>query len=87
MVSRDSVCIALKIEALNDLDMLACDIQNTYLTADCREWVWVVSSHMFGYEAKNNMLERKALYVLKSSGAAFRAFVAETMDEMSYRPS
>ena len=30
-VSRDSVRIALKIEALNDLDVLACNIKNTYL--------------------------------------------------------
>ena len=36
MVSRDFVCTALTISALNDLDILACDIQNIYLTADCR---------------------------------------------------
>jgi hypothetical protein len=33
VVSRDSVRIALTIAALNDLDILACDIQNAYLTA------------------------------------------------------
>ena len=37
VVSRDSVRIALTIAALNDLDILACDIQNAYLTAPCRE--------------------------------------------------
>jgi hypothetical protein len=36
-VSRDSVRIALTIAALNDLDILACDMQNACLTADCRE--------------------------------------------------
>ena len=40
VVSRDSVRIALKISALNDLDILACDIQNAYLTAVCREKIW-----------------------------------------------
>ena len=35
VVSRDSVRIALTIAALNDLEILACDIQNTYLTAVC----------------------------------------------------
>ena len=37
VVSRDSVCIALTVAALNDLDILSCDIQNAYLTAKCRE--------------------------------------------------
>ena len=37
VVSRDSVRIILSISALNDLDMLACDIKNSYITADCRE--------------------------------------------------
>ena len=34
VVSRDSVRIALTIAALNDLQILACDIQNAYLTVD-----------------------------------------------------
>ena len=33
------------------------------------------------------MLARKALYVLKSSGAAFRAFLAENLDAMVYQTS
>ena len=35
VVSRDSVRIALTIAALNGLSVLACDIQNAYLTAPC----------------------------------------------------
>ena len=34
VVSRDSVWIALNIDALNDLDIWACDIGNAYL--NCR---------------------------------------------------
>ena len=45
VVSRDSFRIALKIAALNDLDVLACDIHNAYLKADCRERVWVVAGN------------------------------------------
>ena len=41
----------------------------------------------FGSEAGNNMLARKALYGLKRFGAAFRAFLEETMYEMGYCPS
>jgi hypothetical protein len=87
VVSRDSVRIALTIAALNDLDILACDIQNAYLTAECRERVWTTAGPEFGSEAGKNMLVQKALYGLKSSGAAFRAFLAETLDAMGYRPS
>ena len=36
VVSSDSVRIALMVAALNGLDILACDIQNAYLTAKCR---------------------------------------------------
>ena len=37
VVSRDSVRIALTIAALNGLDILACDIQSSYLIAKCRK--------------------------------------------------
>ena len=40
VVPRDAVRIALTITALDDLDMLACDIKNTYLTKVCREKIW-----------------------------------------------
>ncbi|KAL7524483.1 hypothetical protein ACHAWF_000969 [Thalassiosira exigua] len=36
VVSRDSVRIALLAVALNDLDIFACDIGNTYLNAPCK---------------------------------------------------
>ena len=35
VVLRDSVRIALMIVALNDLQVMSCDIQNAYLMADC----------------------------------------------------
>ena len=40
VVSRDSVKISLTIAALDDLDILACDIQNSYLTEVYRENMW-----------------------------------------------
>ena len=35
IVSRDSVMIILLVAALNGLNIMACVIQNAYLTADC----------------------------------------------------
>ena len=57
VVSRDLVQIALTISVIFDLDVLACDIQNAYTGADCREQVWVVAGPEFWPEAGKNMLE------------------------------
>ena len=87
VVSRDSVRIALTIAALNDCKVLACDIQNAYLTAPCREKFWCKAGPEFGSECGKNMIITKALYGLKSSGAAFRAFLAEHLHDIGYRSS
>ena len=40
VVSRDLVRIILLAAALDGLQVVACDIQNAYLTASCREKIW-----------------------------------------------
>ena len=87
VVSRDSVRIALTIAALNGLEILACDIQNAYLTAPCREKIWTIAGTEFGSKCGHLMLISRALYGLKSSGAAFRALLAEILHELGYTPS
>ena len=59
---------------------------NAYLTAKCREKIWTISGPEFGTEAGKIMIVR-ALYGLKSSGAAFRALLAEVLYDAGYRPS
>jgi hypothetical protein len=87
VVPRDLIRIALTIAALNDLNIMACGIQNAYLTADCRDKCWTAAGPEFGSEAGLPMIIKKALHGLKSSGAAFRAHLAETLDAMDYKPS
>jgi hypothetical protein len=87
VVSRNSVRIALTIAALNNLKVLACDIQNAYLTADCREKIWTKAGPEFGSEAGTIFLVKKALNGLESAGAAFRALLAETLHEIGYTPT
>ena len=53
VVSRSSVRIALTIASMNQLEILACDIQNAYLTADCREKIYVMTGPEFGSEKVN----------------------------------
>ena len=85
VVSRDSVRIALLIAALNDLDVLACDIQNAYLTAPCREKVYIIAGPEFGSDAGKIMKVTRALYGLKSAGASFRAFLGEHLHSLGYQ--
>ena len=87
VVSRGSGCIALTIAALNNLDVLACGIQNAYLTAQCREKIWTRTGPEFGSESGCIMIVVRALYGLKSSGVAFRALLAETLYDLGYLPT
>lgn len=87
VVSRDSVRIALTIAALNGCKVLTCDIMNAYLTAPCREKFWCKAGPEFGSDAGKTFIITKALYGLKSSGAAFRAFLADHLHDIGFRPS
>ena len=73
VVSRDSVKIAFLYGALNDLDIMACDIGNAYLNAPCREKIWFVAGIECGPELHGKVCVLvRALYGLKTSGAAWR---------------
>ena len=40
VVSRDSVRLASIIAALNDVDVISCDLENAYMNAMCHEKIW-----------------------------------------------
>ena len=84
---HDSVRIALTLATLNDLQVMSCDIQNAYLIADCQEKIWTYAGPEFGSEQGSIMFVRKALYGLKSSGAAFQAHLAETLHDIGFSPT
>ncbi len=73
VVSKDSLRIALTIASLNSLEISACDIGNAYLNAPCREKLWTVAGGEFGSERGSVMIIARALYGLKSPGAAWRS--------------
>ena len=87
VVSRDSIHIALTIAALNELSVMACDIQYAYLNAECREKIWTHAGPEFGSESGSIMIVKKALYGLKGSGAAFRAHLAEKLHDIGFIPT
>lgn len=85
VVSRESVRIALLIAALNDLEVLSADIQNAYLHAKCREKIWCRAGAEFGSDQGCVMIIVRALYGLKTSGAAFRSLLADRLYDIGYK--
>jgi hypothetical protein len=87
VVSRDSVRIAFLIAALYDIDVLSCDVSNAYLNAPCREKIWFVAGPEFGSRQGQPVKVVRALYGLKSSGAAWRNMLQQTVIDMGFVPT
>ena len=87
VVSRDSIRILLTIAALNGLDILSTDIQGAYLYAKPKEKVCFIAGREFGPNQGKLIIIVRALYGLKSSGAAFRSKLAADLRELGYRSS
>ena len=86
MVSRETVCIALILTALNDLEVKVGDVENSYITAPARERIYTILGEEHGEDAGKKAIILRALYGLKSSGAAFRAHLCGCMMAMGYKP-
>ncbi len=89
VVSRDSVKIAFLITALNNIDIMACNVGNAYLNAPCREWIWFVAGAECGENYKGMVCKLvRALYGLRSSGAPWRAmFSTFITNRMNFTPT
>ena len=84
VVGRDSVRIAFLYAALNDLDVLGCDVSNAYLNAPCREKLWIEAGPEFGDDQGSVIIIQRALYGLRSSGAAWRKMLTQVMLDLGY---
>ena len=84
VVGRETVRIALTIAALNDLQVKAGDVMNAYVTAPCSEKIWTVLGKEFGTDQGKKSIIARALYGIKSSGAAFHAHLVDCMKSMGY---
>jgi hypothetical protein len=61
------------------------DVGNAYLNAATTEKLYTVAGEEFGPDEEGKiMIIRRALYGLKSSGAAYRAHFAATLTELSF---
>jgi hypothetical protein len=84
VVSQETVCLSLTIAALNDLEVKVGDVINAYITAPITEKVWTTLGPEFGPKAGKTVIIVRALYGIKSAGAAFRSHLASFMRQMGY---
>jgi hypothetical protein len=71
VVSRKTVRLALTFASLNDLEVKVGDVLNAYITTPVKEKVWTILGPEFGLDSGKSAIIVRALYGLKSAGAAF----------------
>ena len=84
IVSRETFRIALMIATLNDLEVKSGDILNAYVQVPVTEKVWTTLGPEFDKDAKKTAVIIRALYDLKSIGAACRSHRAMCMESLGY---
>ncbi len=71
VVSRETMHLALTFASLNDLEAKVGDVLNAYITAPVKEKVWTILGLEFGLDSGKSAVIVRALFGLKSTGAAF----------------
>jgi len=71
VVSHETVHLALTFASLNDLKVKVGNVLNAYITAPVKEKVWTILGPEFGHDSGKSAVIVRALYGLKSAGAAF----------------
>ena len=79
VVSRESVRIAFLLAALNNLNLLAGDIQNAYLNAPTTEKLYFIAGKEWGADEGRPIKIVRALYGLKSSALAWRNHLSDIL--------
>ena len=63
---------------------MTADIGNAYLNAPCHEKIWTVAGPEFGTDCGAIFLVTRALYGLKSAGAAWRSFFVQVLTMLGF---
>ena len=85
-ISRESVRIAFLLALFLDLKVLSADIGNAYVNAPCQERICCEAGLESGKDLQGtNLVIERALYGLKSSAAAWRNMLAQTMLNLGFK--
>ena len=85
VVSREAYVLLFLVTVLNDIDILAADIQNAYSEVITKEKVYIVVEKKLGSDKGRPAVIVRALYGLKSSGARFRDSLVSVSSNMRFR--
>lgn len=85
VVSRESVKTALTYAALNELDVCAADIRNTYLQETSSQKDYIICGPEFGLKNQGKRdLIRRALYGGKAVGGDLRNHLRACMKDLNF---
>jgi len=87
VVSLRSMRLALLIGEMNGLKVMVGDIGNAYLEAETKEKVYFIAGPEFGPLEGHTLVIVKALYGLRTSGAAFHEKLADTLRDLGFKPT
>jgi hypothetical protein len=85
-VSRDSVRLAFMLAKLNGLDMIMTNIGNAYLNAEVTEKYYAIAGPKFSELQGYTVVLVRALYGLKSAGAAWNHHLANKLMQLKFEP-
>jgi hypothetical protein len=84
VVSRDSICLAFLIVALNDINIMSTDLENAFIQAPCCEKIWFESGLECGEDYRKVCIVVHSLYGLKSAGAEFGSALTQTLQDIGF---
>ena len=84
VVSRESIWLGFLIAALNDVDLLSCDLENAYLNAPCKEKIWFEGGLECGEDCGKVLILVHTLYGLKSARNSWRNTLAAAIKDLGF---
>jgi hypothetical protein len=84
VVSRDSIRLVFLVAALNNIDIMSCDLENAYRNAPCREKICFEGGIECGKDHGKVCVVVRSLYGLKSAGEAFWSSLAQILQDLGY---
>ena len=83
-MSRDSVRLASIIAALNDVDVISCDLENAYLNTMCPENIWFEGGTKCGENKSKMLIVVRVLYGRKYVGSSWCAALAQVLKDLDF---
>jgi len=87
VISLRGIRLLTFVSELNELEVRATDIGNTYLESYTQEKVYIIAGPEFGDRQGHTLAFHKALYGLKSSGLRWHERLSDVLRDMGFIPS